>query len=237
MALSIQISDADFTQVIASLSLPDRSGLVAEYTFGESDAKSIVNRAAPGLASMTLVGSPVYGSNYAEIKSGGAYGSVGFNTGVSCPTDATMIVVVRKKTALPVFFAELSGTYDGFLNYTSAPALYNNQSGTLSNVANVAVPAHTDFAFFAGRMPKGQNGEIYTYASGVLTTDIAETAGGSGSRGVGPLLIGTSISNGGSGVADIAYAALFERVLSAAEVASAYASLKAYLATRGVTVS
>lgn len=234
MSLSIQISDADFSQVVASLSLPDRSGLVAEYTFGTSEAKSIVNRATPGLASMTVVGAPTYGSNYARITSG-ASGSNGFNTGVVTPTNATIIVVVRKNTSCPVFMSTGS-MYSGFLNYSNAPALYNNQAGTDANVANVAVPAHSDFAFFAGRMQNSGLGEIYTYASGVLTTNTAETAGDAG-RSTETLKIGTTITNGGNGIADMAYAAVFERVLSAAEITAAYASLKAYLATRGVVVS
>lgn len=233
MALSIQISDADFTQVVTSLSLPDRAGLVAEYTFGESQAKSVINRAAPGLASMTLISTPVYGSNYAEVFTSGATGN-GFETGIPCPQDATIITVVKKVSGFPGLFHAKGTT--GFHNYTNVPAVYNSKSGALTVTADLPVPASTDFVFYAGTLPAGNKSKLYIYEGGVLSTNLAEVNGDA--RPATTFVIGgPSYNSSGAGTARVAYSALFDRVLSDAEVAAAYTSLKAYLATRGVTVS
>lgn len=234
MALSIQISDADFSQVIASLSLPDRSGLVAEYAFGGNAAKSVVNRAAPGLASMTEISTPLYGSNYAEISAVGSTGN-GFETGVVCPQDATIITVVKKVSQFPGFFHAKGTT--GFHNYTSVPAVYNSLTGALSFAADLPVPASTDFVFYAGTLPAGNKAKLYIYEGGILSTNLAEVNGGN-IRPAGTFVIGgPTYNSSGAGTARVAYTALFNRVLSDGEVAAAYTSLKTYLATRGVTVS
>lgn len=234
MGLSILVPDASFSQVVSSLTLPDRTGLVGEFVLGGTQAESITNRAAPSLADMTVVGSPTYGVGFAKVRSGGAYGSIGFDTGLTTPENPTLIVLVRKDTLFPVALG--SAGFNGFVNYNNQPSLYNSMSGTLSNVPQVSVPGHTDFAFFAGLLPKGAPGQIYTYASGALTTNTGETNGGA-SRGTETLKIGTTLENVGIGIADVAYAAVFERLLSADDIDDAYLSLKAFMATRGVTVS
>lgn len=236
MGISIQIQDAEFTNVISSLSLPDREGLIAEYTFGESDAKSLPNRASPGAIALTKVGAPAYGDNYAEITAGGTYGSNGFDTGIKSPDNATIITVVKKDVSLPPFIST-NANFAGFHNYQATVNLYNSQSGTTANVADVPIPAHTDFAFFCGLLPLGGFGKIYAYTGGALTTATAETASVSARSKVENFKIGTSLVNAGSGRAKVAYTAIFDRLLSDAEIAAAYASLKAYMTTRGVVVS
>lgn len=235
MSLSIQIADASFNQVVASLSLPDRAGLLAEYVFGGNEAQSLVNRAAPGLAAMTPIQTPVYGSNYAEISTLNASVGNGFETGLLCPANATIITVVQKVTDFPAFFFAKSTT--GIHNYQSVPAVYNSASGTLSVAADLPVPASTDFVFYAGTLPLGDKSKLYIYEDEVLSTNVAEVKGGV-NRPATTFTIGGPVHNSaGEGTARVAYSALFERVLSDAEVASAYTSLKAYLGSRGVTVS
>ena len=234
MPVSIQIAGAEFANVIGSLSLPSRVGLAGEYIFGGTEADCIKNRARPGLASMTKVGTPAIGANFVEIRSS-TPGNNGFDTGLVCPPDATIIVVVKKDTGMPVFMSTAS-PFSGFHNYLGTNVLlYNSQSGTAAGVADVLAPTHTDYAFYAGAMPAGGLGKIYNYVSGVLATNVAEINGGA--RGTDTLKIGTSLASGGVGVAKMAYAALYDRVLTEAEVAAAYASLKGFLATRAVVVS
>lgn len=233
MALSIQIKDAQFVNKIGSLTLPDRTGLVAEYIFGKDAATSTINFAGTG-GNLTVVGTPVFGDGYAEIKSGSGYGDVGFDTGLTVPSNATMIVVAKNTTLCPGYF-KTSANFTGFMNYQYTPSIYNAQSGTLANVANLPLPTHSDFAFYAGLMPLADFGEIYIYEDGAPSVAIAETAGGNKSGS--PLSIGTTTPSSGNGVANIAYAAMFDRVLTAQEIEDAYLSLKAFLATRDVIVS
>lgn len=233
MSLSIQIKDALFVNKVGSLTLPDRTGLVAEYVFGKDAAASTINFAGTGVSSK-VVGEPFFGDGYAEIKVGGGYGDVGFETGLTVPSNATMIVVAKNTIACPGYFKTAS-TFTGFLNYQSAPSIYNSQSGTETSVANLPKPTHDDFAFYAGLMPLADFGEIYIYEEGVPSVAIAEVAGGN--RGASTLSIGTTTPSSGHGVAHIAYAAMFDRVLTAQEIENAYLSLKTFLATRGVIVS
>ena len=236
MALSIQVAGASFANVLASLGLPDRAGLVGEWVLGTDEAKSIVNRANPSGPSMTVVGTPTYGAGYARVMSG-PYGNRGFDTGLTLAGNSTIIVVWKKNTACPTLvYAQGGGTYEGFINYSNVPSLYNSQSGTLSNVANIAVPSHTDYSFMAGLMPRGGLGKIYSYAEAELTTNVAEVNGGVTPAGAS-LKIGTTITNGGAGIADVAYAAVFNRLLDDDEIAAAYETNKAYLALRGLVVS
>lgn len=235
MALSIQISDAEFTQIVASLSLPNRNGLMAEYIFGENEAKSRVNRAVPGSAAMTPVGVAAYGPNYAEIRSGPTHGSIGFDTGIVPPRDTTILVVARSTTTCPVYMST-NAPFTGLHNYLNAPSLYNSNSGAPPTVPTVQNPAHASFAFYAGSLPFGDKPTIRTYADGALTAATGTGNGGS-LRPATPWMIGTTLANGGNGIARIAYAAAFDRVLTAAEIERAYLSLKAFLATRDVVVS
>ena len=235
MAFSIQIADANFTQSLGSITLPSRSGLVAEYIFGETQAKSVINRAGSGLASATVTGTPFIGSNYAEIRSGASYGDVAFNMGLSCPLNATMILVAKNTTLCPAYMHIFNSVYTGFANYTNVPTLYNSQGGALNVVADMANPAHTDYAFYAGQLPNSSNAAIYRYDSGVLSVNTAEAAGGT--RDNTNLKIGGTTAFGGVGIARIAYAALYSRVLTASEIDAAYLSLKSYLVSRSVVVS
>lgn len=234
MALSIQVAGASFTNVVASLSLPDRTGLVGEWTLGTDEAKSIINRANPSGPTATVVGAPTYGDGYARVRS--SSGSDGFNTGVALPNNATIIVAWKKNTGCPVLFGSNVGAFEGFTNYGSAPLLYNSQGGVASSVADISVPSHTDYSFMVGILPLGGLGKIYIYAADELTTNTAEVAGGASRTGAS-LLFGTTMTNGGVGIADVAYGAVFARLLSDDEIAAAYASVKAYLALRELVVS
>lgn len=236
MALSIQVAGASFPNILASLSLPDRTGLIGEWVLGTDEAKSIVNRANPSGPPMTVVGAPTYGAGYARVSSGAVAGSHGFDTGIPREGSETIIVVWKKNTGCPVLLGTQQTVSEGFVNYTSVPALYNSQGGTTANVANIAVPSHTDYSFMAGLMPLGGLGKIYAYADDELTTNVAETNGNATVSG-SSLKIGTTVGSGGLGIADIAYAAVFNRLLSDVEIAAAYGSIKAYMALRGLVVS
>lgn len=237
MGMSIRITGASFNNPIASLTLPFRDGLVGEYLFGGTEVASIRNLANPAKP-LTKVGSPVFGGGYVRVSSGPTDGSHGFDTGMAPPLDDISIITVVRKVAgkgFPPFISTVD-PYTGFHNYTNVPALYNSQSGTMANVADIPVPAHTNFAFIAGLLPKGLKGRIEVFDGGVKSTNTAEVNGGP-SRPALLWRIGTSLANSGEGQADIAYIATFDRLLTSAEVDDAYASLKAYLGTRGVTVS
>lgn len=233
--VSIKVSGAMFSKFVASLTQPDPLGLRGEYFFGKSNASAVVNHASPDLP-MTVVGAPTHGDLYTTVSGGSGYGSHGFDVGMPPPSsDMTMVCLVRKRTAFPAIFATGS-PYTGFVDLANVPAFYNSQTGTLVNVADVAVPSSTDFVLLAGVGALGQPGKLYLYSNGVGAVSTAESAGGT-ARATTNMFIGTTIPAGGIGQIDIAYAAFFDVLKTAAQLDSMYAALRTFFSDRGLTVA
>lgn len=235
MSVTIKSSTATFplSNQLTSLTLPSRVGLVSEFILGGSEAASIRNH-ANAAAPLTVVGTPTYNANSVTVASGG-YGNNGFDLGVAPPqSDITMLLIRKKASTGTDINAFSNGSYLGFYGYNGAD-FYNTQSGTAPSIANLSRPTHSNFYLQIGTGSLAGKGTVSLYTDGVLTSNTG-TANGGSSRGTTSLKIGTDISNV-NGIGEVAYAALYSRILSAAEIAAAYASLKAYFAFKGVTVS
>ena len=234
MALSIQIPGADFSHTVASLSLPDRSGLIGEYIFGENYTKSRKNRAGPSALDLTVMntsGAGVsYGENYAAVSHVPGQ-NFGFGTGIATPENATLITVFRVLSGCQPFIT--TGGYNGFHNYGQFPNLYNSGSGTLK--ANLPAVTSSKYVFYAGQMPGGDKATIWGAAAGALVSNTDAANGGPLPRSTTSLEIGTTTAgNAGTGTGRVAYTAIFNRVLTNAQIAAAYASLKTFLTGRGL---
>jgi hypothetical protein len=237
MGIAIRATGANFSKFVSSLTLPDRDGLLAEYHLGTSDAASLVNH-ANSAAPMTVVGTPVHSTYYTSVRSGGVFGSHGFETGLTAPANFTVLSLVRKDSGFPGFMCRTdSGFFSGFLNYSNKPMFYNEQNGLEASVADLAVPAHSDFFLLAGTAPLAQVGNIYKWEAGVRSGSTAEVAGQPSRGATGTFKIGTTDALFGTGKVDFAYGALFERVLTTDELDAAYTALKAFFTDRGLTVS
>jgi hypothetical protein len=238
---SIQCANGAFTNGLsASLTCPDRTGLIGEYIFGANSARSqknIANNAVP--LTPTGAGTPVYNANSILLSGSASYGNgiAGYDTGIVCPNTDITFIVVRKKVAqgsLSALGQAWFGVpnFTGFLDYDNWD-FYNNQGGTPPNTAKVADPGDTAFHFAAGVGPNGAAGTIYVGTAGVLTSNTGPVAG---AVRTGTLQTIKLVPTGGYQM-ELAYAAIYNRALTSQQVTNAYASLQAYYAALGITVS
>lgn len=237
MGQSIQIADASFSKVLASLTLPDRTGLIAEYLFGtdfSTSSRNLANYAVP----LLQVGTPTYGSNYARVRSG--TGGFGFNTQITPLADCTIIDIRGASSnymaSTYMLCAGEVGMYHRSGNTIFKGGTYADLShGAINNAYNPA----SDFTFTAGVTSDGSGfakhykGDVTT---GVLSVGTAANARTGTSTGIAYL--GTA--NCSSTVNNIdhshAYLAIFNRVLTQAEVDAVYQTLKPFMARRGITI-
>jgi hypothetical protein len=235
MGLAIKAAGANFTNFVRSLTLVDRTSLLAEYHLGVSNAASIVNH-ANAAAPMAVVGSPVHSDLYTTCTTGVTPGENNFNMQMTAPDgNATVMALVRKKISFPPILSYDSGTPFGLTSLSGAPSFHNSQSGTTADVANLSLPAHSDFFLLVGVGSLGAAGLLHIWEADVRTSNTAEAAGPS-SRGTLPnLRLGASGS--GNQTVDIAWAAMFGRALGTTELDDNYAALKAFFTDRGLTVS
>lgn len=236
MPVALNILDAAFSKVVASLTLPFLDGLLDEYLFGGSAGATTPNRASP-THPLVPIGSPTYSTGYARFGSPDGSALNGFDTNRPCAeTDMTFLKVIRKGGAANLApMASSSSPQVGFGEDSGVWCAYNSQNVTATSLADLPKPDNTNFLFYAATLPLGAKATFYRFVSGVRSSNLAEVAGGL-TRPSGDLILG--FPTGGSvGLTDIAYLAKFNRILTTDEIDAAYASIKDYLAGRSISVS
>jgi hypothetical protein len=231
MGITIKSATSTFekSKVLTSLTLPNRSGLVSEFVLGGTQASSIINHASPSTP-LTVTGTPTYNPNSVVTATGG-YGSNYFTESKNVTTgDFTIISVQKKPTSANAGIAAAQLT--GFGDYAGSD-IYNSSSGVAPNIASLAFPTHGNFFFRAATAPLAGKAKMFLYTAGIVAS-IEATANGGIPRPASPVIIGTGYA---SGIMEVAFYAMYSRILSDAEIAAAYASLKAYYAYKGITVS
>lgn len=240
MSSSIQLAGASFSRAVSSLTLPDRRDCVGEYLFGTSQAASIVNlaNASAPLTPIVTGGAATYNAHSVIVQNNNSSNGIGFNTGITPYYDCTLIVV--RKTAptnlIIVMGGEATdgtGTHYGITQNTTNEAASSGTtpstaiSGGASRVAPVG-----NFFFEAAVFQQGAKSKLYGYSAGVIA--MAQSAA---DRTMSPAVcrIGANTAPGAQ-TAEIAYAAIINRILTQAEADAAGQSLIAYFARLGVTV-
>jgi hypothetical protein len=214
---------ATFARAFTSLSLPSLDGLIGEYVLRGDQASSIVNRADPSNP-LTVVGTPVYNASNVLVSSN-SFGSHGFDTGIIPPVNCTIILISKPGSRMGIMGAETQAF--GFLEATTGRVdFYNSQTGPVGNVADLAEPAHTTPYFRAGSGTMLGFGKLYVGTAGVISSATGEVAGLG--RSSTTIKIGTSWYATTSAQREVHYAAIYNRILSDAEITAAYQSLKSY---------
>lgn len=239
---SIQIASASFTNGLkVSLTCPDRTGLIGEYLLRENAARSIRNIANLSVpAALIGAGTPVYNLNSVLLSGSASYGNgiAGLDTRLLQPADVTLIVVRKKisagvSTGAPPWFGSVVPSNRGLADYQEWN-FYNNQSGVPPVAATLTKPADTGFHFQAGVGPNAGKGLLYVATEGVLSSNEGTVAGTAVVPGTATIKLCGSTGNYQM---ELAYAAVYDRVLTPAQIAAAYDTLKAYFATRNLVVS
>lgn len=238
--------------VSRSVTVPDLTGLMAEFWLGVDAATSKKNHASGGADLIDYAGhlAPLYSANYLTIRSDNAAGtSRGLDSTLVAPDAVTVVVLQRQPVVVsgnicPIVFASglTSGSSAGATGISGNSAtggkyaFMNGQGDGSTDQAELAFgTADSDFHFVAGTGLIGQVGKIYVANAGVITTDVGtrtDTA-----RSALSMKLGGFGSLFSQGQVDVAYAAMFNGIKTPAQIADLYASLKAWGGTRGLSVS
>lgn len=236
--ISIVCGDANFSSLLTQEALPITSGKVGEYALGGSLNKSSVNKA--GGSNLLSVGSPTI-NQYSALLSQGNH----FNTQLTPTLDSTIIVVAKRPAAGAIFVGNMdtqeSATLNGDnLQYTfpggNSTHLTGSSNGTLGAVGvaiNLAAIDTTNFRMFAYRVLRStadqQTVSAYLTAN-TLTNGGPNPTGKQSAPAFASFRIGNGSKNNSSyaGSTEIAYVAVYNRILTDAELNSNYAFLKNY---------
>lgn len=216
----LRFEGANFTKTNKSLTLPSHAGRVAEYIYGVDAAQSTFNIANPSVPA-SVVGTVTYGNYHAVISNVN-----GFDLGFAPGRDTTAILCVKIASGCSNWLVS-HNQYEGYLNYTNVPAVYNANGGGLDATADLAAPVHGNFFVTAATMPLSLKAKLHIWTDGVRAENEAEVNGGS-TRSTETWKMGTPIGSAGSGTTHAAYAALFDRILTNTELEAIYTSLKAF---------
>lgn len=234
MGISVVIKDADFTNPIGSIHLPNHEGLVGEWFFGGTESKSFKNRAGSTVA--VKVGEPTVASNYLAVTGGTNYVELPIPT-LDNSKGVTIIAVSRGTTRNTLGHTGFYANPPGFLGFfhLSGYRVYG-AGGSSENFAAV-LPANTvpndTWMVMAGVMGDRQKPSNYIWNNGVKTSAVSVDAPTGGWPAISKFFIGQQAK----GSDDWAYAAIFNRKLSAVELDAAYAGIKQLLAVRGIDIT
>jgi hypothetical protein len=231
--------------VIRSVTVPDLEGLIAEYWLGVDGATSKKNRANGGsdLIDLASALAPTYSAKYATVRNDSTLGaSRGLDSAIVAPDALTIAVLMRQAqlvngfNVLRVFGSDnsaiggIGGPTNGYYSF------WNGFPDGAVDEAHVAYgSADTDFHLVVGVGLIGQVGKVYAYNGGVATTDLATRT--DAARGATTIKLGGFTTSGYQGQVDVAWAAAFSALKTAAQVDALYASVKAWAQARGLSVS
>lgn len=231
--INIIVPNADFSGTALRWSPPVPDGLEYANFFTASGVLS--RNLAPGKAASTVLGSPTVEDDFAQLTHGSAY----IETAAPLPDDFTYFVVAKASVS-----GYLIGSYRTsgdaqaslFLNSTSkvvfSSSTWNGSAIAQSSYIYTQSPAYP--------VPPWAIAGRYTSATKVKKIDIP-TIASSGSV-TGSLPMPTPNANkirlgyGTAGSSQIAAAFIWSRAISDVELATAYASVKAFYAARGISI-
>lgn len=245
MATIIRVAGADFSANAVGFIPPVSSGLVYWGLFGDTLAKTTRNL-APGASAATAVGNPGISAGYASFLPANNY----ISTGLVDTTSLTYLFVARStsdmvSTTNRPFYMGVSGLLAGSGIYAyqvngAMPAVNLRFTATVSvggtptnkilvqTIANLST-----WSFIGATLDSGVAMNTYNKTDGTTATLATPDP---------HLITPTTILRVGSGVGgyggahDMAFAAVYNRALTSAEITTVYAFVKSYLATRSITV-
>lgn len=230
MSIAITVAGASFIHNIGRAYPPYFANLKGFFTLGGTAGESAVNRAPGGGTAATPVGTVVYQPGYVEVGK-----ADGFNTGLLVPPEHTQVVVFRPAATSSLFGmcgAWLTGTYTDSLFLSGATggnavhqAAYNASVRATANETGLRT------GFMMGAMTRNASGGLLVISNAngeVLDTPYTY----SGATPQNAWLIGASNFGTSTSTAGIAAAALYDRALSASELADVYTGMKEMLAGR-----
>jgi hypothetical protein len=249
-----KITDGLFSQPaqLTGLRLPSRDALIGEYMMGVSEAETIKNRADLSNPLVVQGTGHVYNAATVTLKSSLTVG-YGYTTNYM-PDEHSTLIIVRKRGTISTntFFAGMATPAAwGFLNFGTASHFHGFDPAANGGAVYAVPPAAGILFFQAGvsnilnqQLGTGGKATHYWYESGVQTSIQTPTATALASvrrlmsNATNRFAIGSNTlsDSGTSTTFEVAFVAVYQRPLTAAEIETAYRAIVAYYATRGVTV-
>lgn len=232
----LRAKGASFSKNVGALQYvpPILSGLLGWYFLGDDLAASQKNW-APGGGDLTVTGSPVYGAGYATLS-----GTNYFDTGYVDPAEFTLLAVAKGTNTTSAYVSS-------FLNSSSEYAMINAGAtnlfraggyfGAAGNFQRTSVNTYSDlnrFEFIAGT---GENApqQLSFYWPRVAEVTAGSAPANARTSGVRNILLGRA--HGTFLVAsDMAFAGVYSRALSEAEISSIYSHLQTVMGARGISI-
>ena len=234
MGISVFIKDADFTNPVGSIHLPNREGLVGEWFFGGTESNSFKNRAGNTVA--VKVGEPTVASNYLAVMGGTNYVELPIPT-LDNSKGVTIIAVSKGATRNTLGHTGFYANPPGFLGFfhLSGYRVYSVETSgdNFAAILPVNIVPNDTWMVMAGVMEERQKPSNYIWNNGVKTSAVSVDEPVAGWPAINKFIIGAQAK----GNDDWAYAAIFNRKLSAAELDAAYAGIKQLLAVRGIDIT
>jgi hypothetical protein len=244
-----RVAGADFSAVAGGFIPPIAEGLKYWNFFGGDAAKSARNL-APGGAAAALVNSPAISPSYVSLGGASQSGAAYIETGVAETAALTYLLVSRATADMAVqgnrpmlignynFAASPKGAalYDVVATIIRADAAYTD-GATISSATtdiNVTSGQLAAWNFKAASFGNATPRKVYNKTLGASATSGAETRQRSLNTAA-TIRVGTSLS-GLFGPNDQAFAAVYNRQLTDAEIETIYQFVKTYLAARSITI-
>lgn len=252
MATVLTISGADFSANSVGYLAPVSNGLLGLWFLGGSVAETQLDRA--GIANAVLAGSPTIGNGYVSFRGldDGDY----LQTSVMETDEITIMCVAKSSDTFadgnhkPMFISNF-GTDSGsggaligasiYVDGGTAPAGTVRLGGGQNNSGSYTAYTSTTFStsnvatwnFYSGTMTAaGGTGSRILTNSTTDQTNNTSPAYPRRSNTVRAFRIGASHSASFNGTCDVAFAAIYNRVLTPAEVETVYQAVKTRLAAK-----
>ena len=238
--LDIVLKDVSYERRALSYDLPVKTGCVGWWYLGGSLERSAVNL-ADGYPDATIIGAPTVSAAYLTLKSSNHYLrtqlrlGAAWTLGVVARTDDTLAAGANQ----PILIGTSGESAGGNIYHTSNAAntamnSFQSDGAETQTVAGTPGAANVWKMIIASADAAAQT--IANMSAGAANTEPQDPVGG-------PLIPSTltvGIGSGGQnnsfgGTSQIAWACIYNRVLSSGERTAIYDRVKAYLARRGIT--
>lgn len=242
MGVLLTVKNADFSTNAIAFSAPVADGLEYWNYFG--DTTKTGRNLVPGKSAGTVVGTPAMGSGFATFTNSSNY----VVTGVTDQREVTLLSVARANTPSQNLSKAMISTYNGGGGTAAGSSLFfgggggaqatvaaaRNSGGTDAPVVTSITQDPNTFGFFTSRIGAAYHridDKTHNLSGSGSVANPRSAANGQLYR-VGGFVSGFTAG----GLADIAFAAIYSRVLTDAEVDAIYQRVKTYLAGKGITI-
>lgn len=228
---AIRALNASYPRPVSALLNPYRDGLVGEFIFGGDADKSRRNLAQPGKTG-TVTGAPIWSDHWGRFTN---VSGQSMDTGIaSSMRDLTMVAVMRSTAGFGEAVMSNGTPLAGFiLHQTNHEWRFNNSlNANPPEAASVSLTAgETDFRCGFGWGSFGTASSLSVGSGGTGFGSGKGSQANAGSRGGQNFIVAPNLGVGGLAF-DIAYLAIYDRILTARERLQVYQSLQAGYAGR-----